>query len=86
MRALPLNGWGTLGMLSSDEKAAHYRQQAAALRDMAGLSRIDAKLKEQLIDLAGQYERLEERTVGLQRPQETGSPAAKAAPSDLFVS
>ena len=52
MRALPLNGWGTLGMLSSDEKAAHYRQQAAALRDMAGLSRSDAKLKEQLIEAA----------------------------------
>ena len=68
MRALPPNGWGTLGMLSSDKKAARYRQQTARLRDMAGLSRNDAKLKEQLIDLAGKYQRLAQRAVGLQRP------------------
>jgi hypothetical protein len=55
-------------MLSSDEKAAHYRQQAAQLRDMAVLNRSDAKFKEQLIDLAGQYERLAERAIGLQHP------------------
>jgi hypothetical protein len=55
-------------MLTSDEKAAHYLQQAVQLRDMAALSRSDAKLKEQLIDLSGQYERLAERAVGLQRP------------------
>jgi hypothetical protein len=55
-------------MLSSGEKAARYCQQAARLRDMAGLSRSDAKLQEQLIDLAGQYERLAQRAVGLQHP------------------
>jgi hypothetical protein len=59
-------------VLSSDEKAARYRQQAARLRDMAALSRGDTILKEQLIDVAGQYERLAERAVGLQRPAEGG--------------
>ncbi len=68
MRTLPLNGWGTLEMLSSGEKAARYRQQAAQLRDIAALSQSDTKLKEQLIDLAGQYERLAQRAIGLQRP------------------
>ena len=38
----------------------------------AGESQSDATLKEQLIDLAGQYERLAERAVGLQRPAEGG--------------
>jgi hypothetical protein len=70
MRALSPNGLGTLGMLSSGEKATRYRQQAARLRDIVTLSRSDATLKEQLIDLAGQYERLAERAVGLQRPAE----------------
>jgi hypothetical protein len=55
-------------MLSSGEKAARYRQQAAGLRDIVALSRGDSKLKEQLIDLAGQYESLVERAIGLQRP------------------
>jgi hypothetical protein len=55
-------------MLNSGEKAARYGQQAARLRNIVALSRSDAKLKEQLINLAGQYERLAERAVGLQRP------------------
>jgi hypothetical protein len=55
-------------MLSSDKKAAHYHQQATWLRNIVALSRSDAKLKGQLIDLAGQYERLAESAVGLQRP------------------
>ena len=76
----------TLEMLSSSKKAARYRQQAARLRDIVALNRSNTKFREQLIDLAGQYERLAERAVGLQRPQETGSPPAKAAPSGLFVS
>jgi hypothetical protein len=70
MRALSPNGLGTLGMLSSGEKATRYRQQAARLRDIVTLSQSDATLKEQLIDLTGQYERLAERAVGLQRPAE----------------
>jgi IS66 Orf2 like protein len=67
-------------MLSSDEKATHYHQQTTRLRNIVALSRSDAKLERQLIDLASQYERLAQRAVGLQRPQEAGSPAAKAAP------
>jgi hypothetical protein len=55
-------------MLSSSKKAARYRQQAARLRDIVALSRNDAKLKKQLIDLADKYERLAQRAVGLQRP------------------
>ena len=52
-------------MLSSDEKATHYHQQATGLRNIVALSRSDAKLKGQLIDLAGQYERLAERAAGI---------------------
>jgi hypothetical protein len=55
-------------MLSSEKKATHYNQQAIRLRNIVALSRSDAKLKEQLIDLAGQYERLAEKAGGLPRP------------------
>ena len=73
-------------MLSSDEKAAHYHQQATRLRNIVALSRSDTELKGQLIDLAGQYDRLAERASDCSAPQTAGSPAAKAAPSGLFVS
>ena len=73
-------------MLSSDEKAAHYRQQAAALRDMAGLRRSDTKLKEQLIDLPVNTSAWQRGLSDCSAPQEAGSPATKAAPSGLFVS
>ena len=49
-------------------EARNSVRQATRLGNIVTLSRSDTKLKEQLIDLAGQSERLAERAVGLQRP------------------
>lgn len=56
------------GQLLLRREERNSARQVTRIRNIVALSPSDAKLKEQLIDLAGQYERLAERAVGLQRP------------------
>ena len=56
-------------------RAAHYREQAAQLRDMAEAEPI-GKLRDRLLDVAAQYDRLVEGLVvgNGPTPPERGSP------------
>jgi len=48
---------------SQPEKAEHYQQQAARLREMAAAESA-GDLKDKLLELASQYDRLAERALG----------------------
>jgi hypothetical protein len=48
---------------SQKQKAEHYRERAAQLREMATAAPNDGDLKDKLLDLASQYDRLAERVL-----------------------
>ena len=48
---------------SPTQKAEHYRERAAQLREMAATAPTDGDQKDKLLDLASQYDRLVERVL-----------------------
>jgi len=61
---------------SQKQKAEHYRERATQRREMAATAPTDGDLKDKLLDLASQYDRLAERASSNEFLTARGSRAA----------